>query len=67
MKKFQNKLIVTYKMLNKSVKSIKKVFQDLKSARKSPQTQNPHYAETSQSTCNAGKLTGCNKKRAQFF
>ena len=54
-------------MLNKSVKSIKKVFQELKSARKSPPAQNPHHAETSQSTCNAGKLTGCNKKQAQFF
>ena len=48
-------------MLNKSVKSIKKVFQELKSARKSPPAQNPHHAETSQSTCNEGKLTGCNK------
>ena len=49
------------KLLNKSVKSIKKVLQELKSVPKSPQAKNAHHAETSQSTCNASKLTGCNK------
>ena len=32
------------KVLNKSVKSIKKVFQELKSFRKSPPAKNPHHA-----------------------
>ena len=50
------------RVLNKSVKSIKKVLQELKSARKSPPAENPHHAETSQSTRNADKLTGCKKK-----
>ena len=45
---------------------MKKAFQELKSVRKSPPDKNPHPAETSQSTCNASKLTGCNKKWAQF-
>ena len=48
-----------------SVKSIKKVLQELKSAGKSPPAENPHHAETSQSICNADKLTGCNKTQAQ--
>ena len=48
---------------NKSAKSIKKVLQELKSARKSPPAENPHH--TSQSTHNADKLTGCNKTQAQ--
>ena len=53
------------KMLNKSVKSIKKVFQELKFVQKSPPAENPHHAETSQSTRNESKVTGCNKTRAQ--
>ena len=53
------------KVLNKSVKSIKKVFKVVESARKFPPAKNPHLAETSQPTCNANKLTGCNKTRAQ--
>ena len=53
------------RVLNKSAKSIKKVLQELKSARKSPPAENPHHAETSQSTRNADKLTGCNKTQAQ--
>ena len=52
-------------MLNKTIESIKKVLQELKSARKSPPVENPHHAETSQSTRNADKLTGCNKTQAQ--
>ena len=43
------------KVLNKSVKSIKKVLQELKIARKSPAAEYPHHAETSQSTRNANK------------
>ena len=35
-------------MFNNSVKSTKKVFQELKSVRKSSPTQNMHHAETSQ-------------------
>ena len=38
------------RVLNKSVKSIKKVLQELKSAGKSPPAENPHHAETNQST-----------------
>ena len=53
------------RVLNKNVKGIKKVFQELKSTRKSPPAENPHHAETSQSTRNADKLTGCNKTQAQ--
>ena len=32
------------KVLNKSVKSVKKVFQELKSFQKSPPAKNPHHA-----------------------
>ena len=46
-------------MLNKSTESIKKVLQELKSARKYPPVENQHHAETSQSTRNADKLTVC--------
>ena len=53
------------RVLNKSAKSIKKVLQELKSARKSPLAENPHHAETSQSTRNADKLTCCNKTQGQ--
>ena len=53
------------KVLNKSVKNIKKVVKVLESVRKSPTAENPHHAEASQSTHNANKLTGCNKTRAQ--
>ena len=53
------------KVLNKSVKSIKKVLQEVKFVQKSPPAENPHHAETSQSTRNASKVTGCNKTRAQ--
>ena len=53
------------KVLIKSVKSIKKVFQKLKSLRKSQPAENPHQAETSQSTHYADKLTGHNKTLAQ--
>ena len=52
-------------MLNKGVKSIKKVLQELKSPRKSPPAENLHYAETSQPTYKADKLTGCNKRRSK--
>ena len=55
-------------MFNKSIKSIKKVLQELKSAQKSPPAENPDHAETSQSTRNAdklNKLTGCNKTQIQ--
>ena len=41
------------KLLNKIVKSIKKVLQEVESVWKSPPAKNPHHAETSQSTCNA--------------
>ena len=41
------------KLLNKKVKSIKKVLQEVESVWKSPPAKNPHQAETSQSTCNA--------------
>ena len=53
------------KVLNESVKSIKKVLKVLESVRKSPPAANPHNAETSHSTRNANKLTGCNKTRAR--
>ena len=46
-------------VLNKSVKSNKKVLQELKSVWKSPPAENPHQAESSQSTRNASKLIGC--------
>ena len=49
----------------KSVKSIKKLLQELKFVRKSPPAENLHHAETSQLTHNASKLTGCNKTWAQ--
>ena len=39
-------------MVNKSVKSIKKVLQELRPVPKSPPAENPHHAETSQSTRN---------------
>ena len=53
------------KVLNESVKSIKKVLKVLESVRKSPPAENPHHAETNHSTRNANKLTGCDKTRAQ--
>ena len=53
------------KVLNESVNSLKKVLQVLGSVQKSPPAETPHHAETNQSTCNAHKLTGCNKTRAQ--
>ena len=45
------------KVLNESVKSIKKVLRVLESARKSPPIENPHHAETNHPTLNANKLT----------
>ena len=53
------------KVLNKGVKSIKKVLQVLESVRKSSPAENPHHVETTQSTRNANILTGCNKMRDQ--
>ena len=53
------------KVLNESVKSIIKVLKVLESVRKSPSAKNPHHAGTNHPTCNANKLTGCNKMRAQ--
>ena len=53
------------KVLNKSVKRIKKVLQVLESIRKSPPAENPHHTETSQWTRNGNKQTGCNKTGAQ--
>ena len=53
------------KVLNESVKSIKKVVKVLESVRKSPLAENPHHAETNHPILNANKLTGCNKTRAQ--
>ena len=53
------------KVLNKSVKSIKKVLQVLEFVRKSPPAENPHHAETNHPTLNTNKLTGSNKTRAQ--
>ena len=41
------------KLLNKKVKSIKKVLQEVESVWKSPPAKNPHHAETSRSTHNA--------------
>ena len=52
------------KVLNKSVKSIKKILQVQESVWKSPPAETLHHAETSQSTCNANKLIGCNKMQA---
>ena len=46
------------KVLNESVKSIKKVLRVLESARKFPPAGNPHHTETSHLTRNANKLTG---------
>ena len=45
------------KVLNKSVKRVKKVIQVLESVRKSPPAKNRHHAETSKSTRNANNLT----------
>ena len=59
MKNSKKKFLVTYK----SVRN-KKVIQELKSTQKSPPPENLHHAETSQSTRNADKLTGCNKTQA---
>ena len=53
------------KVLNESVKSIKKVLNVLESVRKFQLAENPHHAETSHSTRNANKLTGSNKTRAK--
>ena len=53
------------KVLNESVKSIKKVLKVLESVRKSPPAEDPHHAETNHPTLNANKLTGWNKTRAQ--
>ena len=53
------------KVLNESVKSIKKVLKVLESARKSPPAEDPHHAETNHPTFNANKLTGCNKTPVQ--
>ena len=53
------------KVLNESVKSIKKVLKVLESARKFPPAEDPHHAETNHPTLNANKLTGCNKRRAE--
>ena len=53
------------KVLNESVKSIKKVLRVLESVRKSPLIENSHHAETNHPTLNANKLTGCNKTRPQ--
>ena len=52
------------RVLNESVKSIKKVLKVLEFVRKSPPTENPHHTETSHSSRNSNKLTGCNKTRA---
>ena len=49
------------KLFHNSIKSIKKVLQVLESVWKFPLTKNLHHAEIGQSTCNANKLTGCNK------
>ena len=45
------------KLLNKSVNSIKKVLQELKSVQKFPPIENRNHAETSQSTHNASNVT----------
>ena len=45
------------KVLNESVKSIKKVLKVL--------AENPHHAETNHPTLSASKLTGCSKTRVQ--
>ena len=52
------------KVLNKTVKSIKKVTKVLKSVRKSSRVENP-VPETSQPSHNANNPAGCNKTRAQ--
>ena len=52
-------------VLNESFKSVRKVLKVLESVRKSPPAENTHHAETSHSTLNGNKLTGCNKTRAQ--
>ena len=39
--------------------------QALESVRKQAPVENPHHAETNQSTQNVSKLTGCIKTRAQ--
>ena len=53
------------KVLNESVKSIKKVLKVLEFVRKSPPAEKQHHTETSHPTLNANKLTCCNKTRAQ--
>ena len=53
------------KVLNESVKSIKKVIKVLESVQKSPPAENPHHAEINHPTLNVNKLTGCNKTRVQ--
>ena len=53
------------KVLNESVKALKKVLKVLESTRKSPPAEDPHHAETNHPTLNANKRTGCNKTRAQ--
>ena len=47
---------MTYKSVKKSVKSITKVVQEIKSIQKSPPAKNLHHVETSQSNRNASKL-----------
>ena len=49
----------------KCVKSIKNILELLESVQKSPSSENPLHAETSQSTRNASKVTGCNKTKTQ--
>ena len=53
------------KVLNESVKSIKKVLKVLESVQKSPPAENQHHAKTSHSICNANKLTGSIKTRTR--
>ena len=53
------------KVLNESVKSIKKVLKVLESVRKSPPAAIPHHAEARHSTRNENKLTGCNTTCSQ--
>ena len=53
------------KVLNESVKSIKKTLKVLESVRESLPAENPYHAETNHPSLNANKLTGCNKTRAQ--
>ena len=53
------------KVLNKSIKSIKKVLQVLTYVRKSPAAENSYHAENSLSSYNVSNLTSCNKMRAE--